>query len=244
MNKKFVIYLHKNLINNKIYIGQTCQNVKTRWKNGNGYKKQSDFYKDICKYGWDNFSHEILFSNLSQEEATKIEIELIEQYNARDPRYGYNKLRGGSNLAGENNPMYGKHHSQETKNKLSNMAKNWSDETHKKMSNSAKERVKRLGPPFQGKHLSEKAKEKLRQVDKSYTQTEEYRKKMSIAKSGGKNGQAIKVKGINALDNSIIYFDCKKDALTFLKLSRSSSKFLNKAIKEHTLYHGYYWEEN
>ena len=110
------------------------------------------------------------------------------------------------------------------------------------MSLSAKKRVARDGPPFQGKHLSEDAKNKLRQVDKSYTQTKEYKEKMSLATSGSKNGSAKKVKAISPDNNQILHFGCKKDALTFLKLSRSSLKFLNKAINNHTLYHNYYWE--
>lgn len=32
------IYLHKNKINHKVYIGQTKTPLNLRWKNGNGYK--------------------------------------------------------------------------------------------------------------------------------------------------------------------------------------------------------------
>lgn len=40
--------MHKNLINNKIYIGITCQKPPSkRWKNGNAYKNNIHFTKAI-----------------------------------------------------------------------------------------------------------------------------------------------------------------------------------------------------
>ena len=44
-----------------------------------------------------------------------------------------------------------------------------------------------------GKHHSEETKEKLRKIDKSYTQTEEYKKNMSSATSGEKNGCMVNI---------------------------------------------------
>lgn len=243
MNNTFTIYMHKNKINQKVYIGQTSQPVEKRWKNGNGYQRHPSFYSAIKKYGWDNFEHIILKEGLTQEEANKLEKYYIDVYNAQDPKSGYNMLPGGSDVAGINNPMYGKHHTEEAKQKISYTASHCSQKTKQKMSESAKKRVVRDGAPFQGKHLSEEAKEKLRHVDKSYTQTDEYRKKMSLAKAGSKNGQAKRIKAIHIKTQEVLHFDCKKDALKFLKLSRSSSKFLNKAILDRASYHDYYWEE-
>ena len=66
----YIIYAHINKINNKVYVGQTCQNPEKRWDYGSGYKKHNlHFYNAIKKYGWDNFEHEILFENLTQKEA-------------------------------------------------------------------------------------------------------------------------------------------------------------------------------
>ena len=227
-----LIYCHKNKINNKIYIGQTSQrNPEQRWMKGLGYKNNTHFYNAIQKYGWDNFEHIILEKNLSLEEANKREIFWIAYFNSTNPDYGYNIQAGGKNSL----------HSETTKEKIRQKALQWSNETKKKMSDSAKKRVQRDGAPFQGKHFSEEAKEKLRQVDRSYTQTAEYRENMSKIKLGGKNGQAKKVRAFNSNEEKV--FECKKDAINFLGLSRSSEKFLNKAIKNKTLYHNYYWEE-
>lgn len=91
----------------------------------------------IQKYGWENFSHEILYEVSTIEEANKLEIELIEQYKANDPAYGYNLQAGGLNglhseetktkmrinQLGSNNSFYGHKHSEETKKKISESEK-------------------------------------------------------------------------------------------------------------------------
>lgn len=58
---------------------------------------------------------------------------------------------------GEKNPMFGKHHSEETKRKISERAKNISDETRRKMSEARK------GKPAhnKGKKMSEEARRKM-----------------------------------------------------------------------------------
>ena len=73
MNKIFYIYCHRNIINNKRYIGQTCQKPEKRWNNGLGYKTCPRFYSAILCYGWDNFEHIILEKCYSIEEANERE---------------------------------------------------------------------------------------------------------------------------------------------------------------------------
>jgi len=80
MDKKHVVYKHTNKINGKVYIGITSIEVKKRWSNGSGYTHNDCFTKAINKYGWDNFLHEILFDNLSVEQACVIEKKLILEY--------------------------------------------------------------------------------------------------------------------------------------------------------------------
>lgn len=80
----------------KRYVGITSKQPHLRWgKNGNNYYYNDHFTRAINKYGWDNFKHEILFNNLTAEEASKIEIELIRKYNLTDENYGYNHNNGG-----------------------------------------------------------------------------------------------------------------------------------------------------
>lgn len=95
------IYLHRNKSNGKVYIGQTIQSIENRWKNGNGYKPCTYFYKAIQKYGWENFDHIILEQNenWTQEELNNKEKEYILLFKANNPQFGYNICEGGSNIS-------------------------------------------------------------------------------------------------------------------------------------------------
>ena len=93
--RTFIVYMHVNKLNNKKYVGITCQEPKKRWKRGGCYKGSPHFYRAIQKYGWDNFEHLILAENLSEAEAKQLEIDLIATYQLRDAQFGYNLAAGG-----------------------------------------------------------------------------------------------------------------------------------------------------
>ena len=92
--KRYAVYKHTSP-SGKIYIGITETVVERRWKAGNGYQQNTHFYNAIKKYGWNSFKHEVLFSNLTAEEAAKREIELIEFYHSDNRDKGYNISPGG-----------------------------------------------------------------------------------------------------------------------------------------------------
>lgn len=102
--KKF-IYKITNLINGKIYIGQTVH-PNRRWIEHKQHAMNGiDAYPihlAIKKYGSDNFSFEIIeeVENFNEEEQR-----LIKEYNSMIPN-GYNITKGGENctLYGEQNP--------------------------------------------------------------------------------------------------------------------------------------------
>lgn len=77
-NNKWCVYKHTSP-SGGIYIGITKQNPIVRWNNGFGYKRNPHFYNAIQKYGWNNFQHEIIFSNLTQEEAEKCYLRLLNE---------------------------------------------------------------------------------------------------------------------------------------------------------------------
>ena len=157
----YKVYIHINKINGKMYIGQTKQVVKQRWRNGGkGYKPKNEetsyLWNAIQKYGWDNFEHIILMDNLSEDMANIVEEELIKKYNTRNRTIGYNIKYGG-----ENHVM-----SEDTKIKLSKITK-------ERMNNYSEKELKELGRKisiansginngFYGKHHSDKTKEKMR----------------------------------------------------------------------------------
>lgn len=101
----YKIYMHTSP-EGKVYIGQTSQSPKKRWKCGFGYKNNDYFFTHIVKYGWDNFKHEILFDDLTKEEAELKEIELIKQYKSNDYMYGYNVSVGGAGRTGNGKKVY------------------------------------------------------------------------------------------------------------------------------------------
>ena len=79
---KYCLYRHTSPIG-KVYIGITSLKPERRWgKHGQRYKDNTYFKHAILKYGWDNFKHEVLFTNLSEERAKYLEIELIRHYKA------------------------------------------------------------------------------------------------------------------------------------------------------------------
>jgi group I intron endonuclease len=115
------IYKLTNIINNKIYIGQTWMEYKYRsGKTGNGYANSKYLFSAIKKYGFDKFQQEELAICLDQKTADDVEDYYINVFNSRDHDIGYNLKTGGS--AGR--------HAEETKNKISETLKNkeWSEE--------------------------------------------------------------------------------------------------------------------
>lgn len=80
---------------NKVYIGVTRQSAERRWRKGRAYKTNSYLTYAINKYGWDNITKEILFNNLSYDEASQKEKELIKLYKSDQREFGYNIDHGG-----------------------------------------------------------------------------------------------------------------------------------------------------
>ena len=122
------VYVHISP-SNKYYVGITSQKPEKRWKGGSGYKNNIHFYRAIKKYGWNNFQHEIIASNLTKQEAENFEIILIYKLKSNNKNFGYNVSAGGGtldiSLCNEKNSMYGKHHSDESRKKISDARKEY-----------------------------------------------------------------------------------------------------------------------
>lgn len=133
-NGTYCVYCHTNKANGKRYIGITKTDVNKRWHNGAGYKGQPKFYRAIQKYRWSGFDHEIIASNLTENEAKNFEILLIDKLDTI--QNGYNVSKGGDTgngviyteemrkriserLSGEGNPRFGVALDENTKRKIS-----------------------------------------------------------------------------------------------------------------------------
>lgn len=144
--------------NGKKYIGITSQSPERRWQKGKGYAYGSNpyFYNAIEKYGWENITHEILFRNLTKEEADKKEIELIAKYQTHKREHGYNVDLGGNSTG---------RHSEEYKKRMSEMQKEiWAKNPERRIA---------LSKIKTGTHLSDETKEKIRKANLGKKYSEE-----------------------------------------------------------------------
>ena len=188
MAREYSVYKHTTP-SGKIYIGLTSLRPEERWDSGHGYKNNVYFTNAIKKYGWNNIKHEIIQDNLTPEEASQLEYELILEYDSTNPSKGYNLREGGTlgfhfkhdevakrkiaevskrywssqnarllrskQMSGENNPFYGKHHSEETIQKILL----WHEE-HPMSDEERQARGERLGSYWKGKTRSKESVEK------------------------------------------------------------------------------------
>ena len=169
-----IIYKVTNLINGKIYVGQTANSLEKRWKDHcrTGYLLN----KAIKKYGKENFTIEQIDMASSKEECDEKEKNYIKELKSHTLEHGYNLELGG------NGP--GKH----------------SEVTLKKMSESQlgeKNHMfgKRFSNEFKLKHFSNRSGENSSCFGRKHTK--ESRQKMSAALKGrtapnkGKKGKTL-----------------------------------------------------
>ena len=165
MEEKYIVYLHINKTNNKVYVGITrsTKNPNRRWRNGIGYKETSLIYKAALKYGWDTFSHVILCKT-TKERACLLEQSLIKLYKSRGPSYniglGGEGAESFSDETKEKLKQYapwikGKHHTEKAKKKISEAGRRpCSEETKRKIGRADKGHNNGM----YGKHVSDYVK--------------------------------------------------------------------------------------
>ena len=169
MNKCYgIIYRVTNKINGKMYIGQTVKSLSKRIHSHINIALSGGdniyFHKAIKKYGKENFTWSTIAECNSLEELNIAEIEMIKKYNTFSN--GYNLTKGGegnvgfrhkeetkrkignankgkSRHKGKKHPMYGKYHTEESKEKMSrsHKGKKLLEETKKKISKSNRDKV-------------------------------------------------------------------------------------------------------
>lgn len=125
------IYMTINQINGKIYVGKHKSEVFDENYYGSGIALKSA----MNKYGKDNFFTFMLRSAETLEELNELEKICIKELHAQDNQVGYNIAPGGDGgevwgdpqnhpslgkhgLQGDKNPMYGKHLSDEAKERV------------------------------------------------------------------------------------------------------------------------------
>lgn len=186
------IYMIRNRVNGKMYIGQAVDNEKRWGDHKSELRRNCHINRHLQsawnKYGENNFEFTILCECDESQLNTK-EIEYISKLRSYDPDFGYNKTYGGEGgrpteetrrkLSEANK---GKTRSEETRQKLSeaHTGKTLSEETRQKMS----EAKKGENNSMYGKHPSKETRQKISEANKGRTRSEETRQKLSEANKG------------------------------------------------------------
>lgn len=229
MENNYFVYIHI-LPDGKTYVGITNMEPEKRWCNGRGYKKNKAFFSSIIYYGWANIKHIILYSNLSEEEASQKEADLIKKFHSDEIEFGFNVQTGGVRGFTHNaearkkiaeaskirwqNPEYRKkiHESQVIAQSKEDVRKKKSEYAKERYHNDKEYREKliesarlRMNDPI--------IKEEYRQRSKERWKSSEYRKQWN-EKMGGANNPSARAVNQYTLDGAFIkrYPTCKEAA--------------------------------
>jgi len=238
-----IIYKIENILNNKIYIGQTIQEFNKRYDYGgidservyNYYKshKEQGYYYNrhllsaMTKQGYANFiTTKILDMAFSQEELDIKEKCWISIHDSINNGYNMNegggtgspsietKIRMSINNKGEGNPNYGKIHSEETRLRMKE--NHWSKKGYESWNKGLN---KTLNPLF-GTHYSEETKKKMSDSQKGKIISQETKKKISEGRVGKDNPYAKKVicittgKEFDTVRDGAIFYNCDGSCIT------------------------------
>ena len=129
----YTVYAHRNLKNGKSYVGMTSRKPNERWRSGWGYKNNLRMWNDIQNSDWNtDWVHEVLGQFKDKQEALNIEEMFIWLFDSTNDGYNIStydrnsykrtdetRRKTSESMTGEKNPMYGKHHSEDTRRKMS-----------------------------------------------------------------------------------------------------------------------------
>lgn len=151
MDRELKIYRITNLVNDKIYIGQTIQSLNRRLqKHFNSKSDCPKLVKAFNKYGKENFIIELLMGNIQTPEET----DFWEQYWIKV----YDSIKTGYNISvGGKSGWLGHHHTDESKHKigLKSLGRTHTEENKKLMSHCGTDNG------MYGKTHSDEAKQKI-----------------------------------------------------------------------------------
>ena len=93
----YTVYVHKNLKNEKYYVGCTRQNPSYRWNNGKGYQNNSKMWNDIQNSDWNkDWVHGILGKFENKKDALNYEAFLIAMLDSIENGYNTSSYSRGT----------------------------------------------------------------------------------------------------------------------------------------------------
>lgn len=95
----YLVYKITCLSNGKIYVGQTTETLKQRFKRHLNYNGDTKFYRAIKKYGKENFKIELIDTANNQKELDEKEFYWIKKLNAVEK--GYNSKNSMGKCGGD-----------------------------------------------------------------------------------------------------------------------------------------------
>lgn len=175
------IYIIKNKVNSKVYIGQS-KKLRQRYSDHIRKIKAGTHHNEILqrafeKYGIDSFEYSILeevSDDILLNEREKYWIDFYgginceDVYNLKDPLLSdysdYVKSKLSKSNSGENNPNYGHEWTEEMKQKASELriGKTWEERFGEEKAKAAKEKLSNAN---KGRKHSEETKQKLRELN-------------------------------------------------------------------------------
>lgn len=217
-----IVYKITNLVNGKLYIGQTKASLQRRFKSHCRQKFCRLLKAAIDKYGVENFAITPIVRCSTLEEMNAREVTCIRLFKTLSTEGGYNLTPGGwsyersadhrmrmsiamkGKMAGSANPMFGTR---------------MSDEQKKKMSLITKGRVSAM----KGKKHSEETKAKMSFAMRGKLMAEETRKKIGDALRGQPKSAATKEKLSKANAYRSIPIFCFQNGQIYPSISAASA---------------------
>ncbi|WOF33042.1 NUMOD3 domain-containing DNA-binding protein (plasmid) [Bacillus subtilis] len=218
------MYVIKNIKNNKCYIGMSMNIERRKSLHFSGLRanrhENERLQNSFNKYGENNFEFEIIIQNdkFTKDELFHLEQMFIKIFNTIDRDIGFNLTLGGKGSLGWKMPK---------------------EERQRRA-----EAYKGEGNPFYGKsHSKESIERKIKNTNYSFTQSKEYRDKISksmkgkifskehsmnksIAQKGGKNPSARKI----SIEGKI--YECIQDAVNDLGIKHTTIQYRLKSKSE------------
>jgi hypothetical protein len=225
-----IVYKHIRLDNNEVFYIGIGKNINRAYTE----KSRNKIWQNIVNKT--KYKIEIIFDNISFDEAKNVEKYLISYYGRKDLKTGslVNLTIGGDGVVGNlvseetkdkmRKRMLGFKMSDETKAKISFKSKNISNETRLKMSIASSNRsidtLKKLSNSKTGKKLSDETKIKISLSHKNQTDEQKYKRKS--------------FKKIKDIETGIVYDNSKIVSELFNIKIRQLQKKLRNEIKNNT----------